>query len=369
MSRQAPAMATSGLAGDAAPLLRLEGLSKTFRIGRWPRVRLVKALVDVDLDVGHREILGLVGESGSGKSTLARIVARLEAPSAGRVILDGQPVPARLSRHALLAYRKKVQMVFQDPFASLNPLRTVGETLARPFVVHGLARRGEVRRQVGRLLEQCGLTPAERFVDRYPHELSGGQRQRVGIARALAVEPRLLLADEPTSMLDVSVRLDIMNLLWDLKESRDLSLLFITHDLAAAHYLCDRVAVLYAGHVVEVGPSEEVIGAPRHPYTQLLRKAAPKPELGLRPERLEAPGEVPDLAAPPPGCPFEPRCPLARPECRQGLPRMVTVGPGHLARCVLLDPGQEGRASRGGGPSYEGSASTRAPSPASRTKS
>ncbi|MEW6047365.1 MAG: ABC transporter ATP-binding protein [Bacillota bacterium] len=320
-----------------ASLLRAERLVKTFRIGRFPRTKTVWAVNGVDLDVMPRQVVGLVGESGSGKSTFARVVARLEAPTSGRILLEGRELPRRMPHRALLAYRRQVQMIFQDPFASLNPVRTVGYILGRPLKVHALARGRDVETRVRQLLEQCGLTPPDRFMERYPHELSGGQRQRVGIARALAVRPRLILADEPTSMLDVSVRLDIMNLLLDLKEREGLSLAFITHDLAAARYMSDRIAVMYAGHLVEVGPADEVISDPLHPYTQLLKRAAPKPEAGLRPERLEALGDVPELTALPPGCPFEPRCPLARPECRAALPRMVEPGPGRRVRCVLYD--------------------------------
>ncbi|WP_324668952.1 ABC transporter ATP-binding protein [Geochorda subterranea] len=338
MSDVRPALAEAqrvASGGDVRALLEVRGLVKRFRIGRFPRTRVLVAVNHVDLHVGAREVVALVGESGSGKSTLARVVARLETPSAGRTWLEGQEVPARLSRGELLAYRRRVQMIFQDPFASLNPVHTVGYILSRPLVVHGLATGKGVRARVEELLEACGLTPARSFFDRYPHELSGGQRQRVGIARALAVRPRLILADEPTSMLDVSVRLDVMNLLLDLKEQEGLSLIFITHDLAAARYMSDRIAVMYAGHLVEVGPADEVIGEPLHPYTRLLKRAAPKPEAGLQPERLEGAGDVPELGALPPGCPFHPRCPFARPECRQALPPMQSVTPSRQVRCVL----------------------------------
>lgn len=338
--RPAVAEAHAGASGGAAgALLEVQGLVKRFRIGRFPRTRTLVAVNGVDLRVGVREVVGLVGESGSGKSTFARVVARLERPSAGRIWLEGREVPSRLRHRELLAYRRRVQMIFQDPFASLNPVHTVGYILSRPLKVHRLASGSGVRARVEELLEACGLTPARGFVDRYPHELSGGQRQRVGIARALAVRPRLILADEPTSMLDVSVRLDVMNLLLDLKEREGLSLLFITHDLAAARYMSDRIAVMYAGHLVEVGPADEVIGEPLHPYTQLLKQAAPKPEAGLQPERLEGAGDVPELTALPSGCPFHPRCRFATPECRRALPPMVPVTPSRQVRCVLYGSG------------------------------
>jgi peptide/nickel transport system ATP-binding protein len=311
-------------------------LEKVFRSGRARRP--VKAVTDFHLSIAKGEVVGLVGESGSGKSTVARLVAQLHTPSSGTIRLNGEALPARPSGKALLSYRRKVQMIFQDPFSSLNPTHTVGYALSRPLEIHGLSRGRQTAPAVRALLERVGLSPGAMYEHKFPHELSGGQRQRVGIARALAVQPELILADEPTSMLDVSIRLDIMNLMLDLRDQEGLSYLFITHDLAGARYMSDRVAVMYAGHLVEIGPSAELIGSPAHPYTRLLKSAAPKPETGLEPDRVEARGEVPDLTQLPPGCPFEPRCPHARAECRAGLPRMVPVAPGHEARCVLYYP-------------------------------
>jgi len=313
-------------------------LEKTFSVGSFFGSRKVPAVQCIDLTIGHREVLGLVGESGSGKSTVARLIARLYAPSGGTMQLAGEEIPAALRARELLAYRRRVQMIFQDPFSSLNTVYPVSYILQRPFLVHGLATRQNVKEKVKALLERCGLKPADRYIDKYPYELSGGERQRVGIARALAVEPELILADEPTSMLDVSIRLDIMNLLLDLKEQEGLSLLFITHDLAGAHYMSDRIAVMYAGRLMEVGPSTPLIRAPKHPYTQLLKRAAPKPETGLEPDPIRSKGEVPDLTALPPGCPFEPRCPFAHDRCREGLPDLVEVAPNHAVRCVLYYP-------------------------------
>lgn len=320
------------------PVFVSDDLEKTFSIGGFFGSRQVPAVRGIDLTIGHREVLGLVGESGSGKSTVARLIAKLYAPSGGTMKLSGQEIPATLRGKKLLAYRRRVQMIFQDPFSSLNTVYPVSYILQRPLLVHGLATRQNVREKVKALLERCGLNPAERYIDKYPYELSGGERQRVGIARALAVEPELILADEPTSMLDVSIRLDIMNLLLDLKEQEGLSLLFITHDLAGAHYMSDRIAVMYAGRLMEVGPSTALIRAPKHPYTQLLKRAAPKPETGLEPDLIRTKGEVPDLTALPPGCPFEPRCPFAHDRCRERLPDLVEVAPGHAARCVLYYP-------------------------------
>ncbi len=323
--------------GTPEPVLRLEHLEKVFRSGR----RSVRAVTDFNLKIARGEVVGLVGESGSGKSTVARLVAQLHRPTHGTILLNGLPLAARPNGRALLAYRRKVQMIFQDPFSSLNPTHTVGYALSRPLQIHGLTRGTQTAPAVRSLLERVGLSPGTLYEQKFPHELSGGQRQRVGIARALAVQPELILADEPTSMLDVSIRLDIMNLMLDLRDQDGLSYLFITHDLAGARYMSDRVAVMYAGHLVEIGPSAELIASPAHPYTRLLKSAAPKPESGLEVSRVEARGEIPDLTELPPGCPFEPRCPYARSECRAGLPRMVQATPdhaGHEVRCVLYYP-------------------------------
>ena len=320
--------------GPAGPTLEVVGLRKVFSArGRPP----VVAVNDVSFSIRRGEVLGLVGESGSGKSTIARLIARLHRPTSGEIRLNGRAVPLRLGGSALRAFRHHVQMIFQDPYASLNPLHPVGYTLTRPLKIHRLAR-GDTQAQVHALLERVGLTPAALYAAKRPFELSGGQRQRVGIARALAAGPDLILADEPTSALDVSIRLDVMNLLLDLTQQEGLSMLFITHDLAGARYMSDRVAVLYAGSLIEIGPAEGVIDHPKHPYTRLLKSAAPKPDAGLVPEAVEARGEVPDLSKLPPGCPFEPRCPHAMPACRDGLPRMYDVGPDHQSRCILHDP-------------------------------
>ena len=326
----------AGPQGSQVPVLEVRGLTKTYAVGRFGKARLVRALSNVDLSVMRGEVLGLVGESGSGKTTFARSVALLERPTSGQIRLLGREVPNRLNQARLREHRRHVQMVFQDPYTSLDPLHTVRYSLTRPLQTFKVVPKNTQAEAVDNLLTQVGLVPPQDFLRRYPYQLSGGQRQRVGVARALAARPALLLADEPTSMLDVSIRLSIMNLLLDLQKAESLSLVFVTHDLAGASYMSDRIAIMYAGHLVEVGPSERVMGEPRHPYTQLLRRAAPDPagHFGAG-ERFEARGDPPDLANLPSGCPFAARCPHVRKECTEALPEWRQVGPGHEARCVL----------------------------------
>lgn len=318
------------------PVLEVKGLTKAYAVGKFGRAQVVRALSGVDLSVMRGEVLGLVGESGSGKTTFARTIALLERPTSGQIRVLGREVPNRLNQARLREHRRHVQMVFQDPYTSLDPLHTVRYSLTRPLQTFKVVPKNALAAAVDQLLTQVGLVPPQDFLRRYPYQLSGGQRQRVGVARALAARPALLLADEPTSMLDVSIRLSIMNLLLDLQKAESLSLVFVTHDLAGASYMSDRIAIMYAGHLVEVGPSERVMGEPRHPYTQLLRRAAPDPgsHFGAG-ERFEARGDPPDLANLPSGCPFAARCPYARKECTQALPAWRSVGPGHEVRCVL----------------------------------
>jgi peptide/nickel transport system ATP-binding protein len=305
-------------------------------VGKLGTPKIVRALSDVDLTVARGEVLGLVGESGSGKTTFARTVAFLEKPTAGQIRIDGRPVPLNPGGRDLLLHRRHVQMIFQDPYTSLDPLHKVSYAVSRPLRTFGVVPKGAEPAAVDQLLTEVGLVPPADFLRRYPYQLSGGQRQRVGVARALAARPTLLLADEPTSMLDVSIRLNIMNLLLDLQQSQGLSLVFVTHDLAGASYMSDRIAIMYAGHIVEVGPAQEVMSEPRHPYTQLLRRAAPDPSTNFgRDTQFEARGDPPDLTNMPPGCPFAPRCPQVRPECSVALPEWRTVGAEHKVRCVL----------------------------------
>jgi peptide/nickel transport system ATP-binding protein len=324
-----------------SPVLEVHGLTKHYTVGRLGRRKTVHALSNIDLSVKKGEVLGLVGESGSGKTTFIRTVLMLDRPTAGTIQVNGQePVPVRPSLPRLREHRRQVQMIFQDPYSSLDPLHTVRYSVGRPLRAFGIVPRHEQKATIEELLAQVGLVPAGDFLRRYPYQLSGGQRQRVGVARALAAHPSVLLADEPTSMLDVSIRLSIMNLLLELRSSESLSLVFVTHDLAGAYYMSDRIAIMYAGHLLEVGPASEVMGDPRHPYTQLLRKAAPDPEGDFgRDTRFEAQGDPPDLASLPRGCPFVPRCPFARGECEIALPEWREVGAEHRVRCVLYGAG------------------------------
>ncbi len=302
---------------------------------------VVHAVEDTSLALYPGRVLALVGESGSGKTTVARMLARLHEATAGTLLFQGEPVTARSD---LKDYRRHVQVVFQDPFSSLNAVHDVRYHLKRPLRIYGHARTSaQETEQVLALLNRVSLSPAEQFIQKYPHQLSGGQRQRVAIARALAARPEVLLADEPVSMLDVSIRLDMLNLLLRLKDEEQLALLFITHDIASARYFAEETLVMYAGQTVEGGPSEEVIQRPRHPYTQLLISAAPDPGRlgpdGKSTTTLPARGEIPSLINPPTGCRFHPRCPHAMAVCRQRFPGRTELGGGHWTHCFLYGDG------------------------------
>jgi peptide/nickel transport system ATP-binding protein len=321
---------------ETAPLLDVRGLTKHFPVGGLWRRRHVHALNHASFTLERGQVVALVGESGSGKSTAARLLSRLMPPTAGEIFFDGQEMLKTEPRRASLAYRRQVQMIFQDPFGSLNPVHTIGHHLARPLQIHHTAGSGaSLREQVLELLATVGLNPPGDFADRYPYELSGGQRQRVAIARALAVNPRLILADEPISMLDVSIRMGVLNLMERLKEERGIGFLYITHDLASARYIGDRTIVMYAGHMVESAPSTELMQTPAHPYTQLLLSAVPNPQAGLATRTVQPRGEVPSLIDPPPGCPFAARCPQVKDVCRQAMPTRTTVAGGHWVHCHL----------------------------------
>jgi len=318
------------------PLLDVRHLNKQFPVGNFLKTRYVHAVEDVSFQVERGQVVAIVGESGSGKSTTVRLIARLIPVTAGEIYYDGSNVLKTEARQVSLGYRRKVQMIFQDPFSSLNGVHTIEHHLARPLEIHKAVSKKEITSRIYELLAIVGLNPAEEYAQRFPHQLSGGQRQRVAIARALAVEPELILADEPISMLDVSIRIGILNLMMQLKEEQGISFVYITHDLASARYIGDRIMVMYAGHMVEGGGSEEIMGNAIHPYTQLLLSAVPDPHVGLRTNKdIGARGEVPVLIDPPPGCPFTARCPKVMDVCRQVMPDITPIQPEHWIRCHL----------------------------------
>jgi peptide/nickel transport system ATP-binding protein len=343
-----PQMTTSADARDGVtPILEAEDLYKVFPVRQinplGPRLG-VRAVEDASLALYPGRVTALVGESGSGKTTIARMLARLYDPTSGTIRFRGEPITFKGGK-ALREYRRHVQLVFQDPFSSLNPVHGIRYTLSRPLRVYGhVHSKAEETEQVLSLLQRVSLVPADQFIQKYPHQLSGGQRQRVAIARALAAHPEVLLADEPVSMLDVSIRLDILNLLLRLKEEEHLALLYITHDIASARYFADETYVMYAGQMVEGGPSEEITQRPKHPYTQLLLSAAPDPDR-MNPEaRGMAPlparrGDIPSLIRPPSGCRFHPRCPHAMEICRQRFPKRTELGGGRWTNCFLYGDG------------------------------
>jgi len=316
-----------------APLLDIQDLVKHYP-GRPP----VRAVDGVALTIAAGQTLGLVGESGSGKSTVGRTVLRLQEPTAGRVLFEGEDVFA-LGPGPLRALRRRMQIVFQDPYSSLNPRMTVGRTLREPLEIHHLAAPAQMEARVTALLDEVGLDAA--FTGRYPHELSGGQRQRVGIARALSVEPRFIVCDEPVSALDVSVQAQVLNLLADLQQKRRLTYLFIAHDLAVVRHIADHVAVMYLGRIVERAPAAAIYSGPRHPYTRALLSAVPEPNPRAARERIVLSGDIPSPAHPPSGCPFHPRCPHPKKNdrCRTEAPALRVVGnsPAHVAACHFAE--------------------------------
>ena len=319
---------------DDRPVLEAVNVTKNFRIGLGAfRHGTVRAAENISLVLHPGAVTAVVGESGSGKSTLARLLARTYQLSSGELYLDGQRIDEKAK--ADKSYRGAVQLVLQDPFASLNPVHKVRYIIGRTLQLHDLVG-DDLEQTVLELLRRVSLEPAEQFIDKFPHELSGGQRQRVSIARSLAVQPRVLLADEPVSMLDVSIRLGILNLLADLRDHENLAILYVTHDIASARYLADTIMVMYAGRVVESGPADTVVNSPAHPYTQLLLSAAPDPE-NLDSTWRGGAGSPPSLVDPPPGCRFRPRCPHAMDVCTQQPPDFNASGT-HRAACWLLDP-------------------------------
>jgi len=319
------------------PLLEVRDLVKHFavRSGLFgPGGGSVRAVDGVSFDLGAGEVLGLVGESGCGKTTTGRCILRLIEPTSGSVRFEGRELTG-LSRRELRPLRRRMQPVFQDPYSSLNPRLTVGSMLGEALAIHRLARGARARARVAELLELVGLAPDH--ARRYPHEFSGGQRQRIGVARALAVEPRLIVADEPVSALDVSIQAQIVNLLQDLQRRMGLAFLFVAHDLSVVEHISDRVAVMYLGRIVELAGAEELYRAPRHPYTLTLLSAIPVPDPRRRGRRVVPHGDVPSPARPPTGCRFHPRCPLARERCAIEEPGLREVAPGHVSACHFAE--------------------------------
>jgi peptide/nickel transport system ATP-binding protein len=315
------------------PLLQVENLSKAFAIRSGPlgqQKATLQAVNDLSFTLYQGETLGLVGESGCGKSTTGRLLLRLLEADQGRVLFQGEDV-LNLAKEPLRALRREMQMIFQDPVASLNPRHRIGEIIGEPLLIHGLAKGAELRHEVELLLEKVGLS--KEHYDRYPHQFSGGQRQRIGIARALAVRPKLIICDEPVSALDLSIQAQVVNLLQDLQEEFNLTYLFIAHDLSVVKHVSDRVAVMYLGRIVELATAEELYQSPRHPYTEALLNAIPALSPGGNHSRLILEGEVPSAIDPPSGCPFHPRCAYAEALCRDQRPELLEQGTNHLAAC------------------------------------
>ena len=323
----------------AERLLEVENLSKYFPIKRGifrKTVGYVRAVDGVSFYLNHGESLGIVGESGCGKSTTARAILRLIEPTAGSILFDNQDI-CRLTKAELRSIRRDMQIVFQDPYASLDPRRSVGQTIGEPLDVFGhYTNKTDRQERIAYLLEKVGLQPQHAW--RYPHEFSGGQRQRIGIARALALNPKLIIGDEPVSALDVSIQAQIINLLEDIQAEFGLSYIIIAHDLAVVEHICDRIAVMYLGRIVEAAPDVELYTSPRHPYTQALLSAVPEPDPDLEKKRIILEGDVPSPSAPPSGCYFHPRCPVALEICPTVYPPMIKVGEAHHAACHLVSP-------------------------------
>jgi oligopeptide/dipeptide ABC transporter ATP-binding protein len=322
---------------DRTPLVKIVGVKKHFPITRGiifqKKIGAVHAVDGVDLEVYPGETVGLVGETGCGKSTLARVIMKLYDPTEGQLFFDGQDYTG-YSRNKMQPLRREMQMMFQDPYSSLNSRKTVGSIIADPFLIHKTVSKGKIKKEVQQLMELVGLNPEH--YNRYPHEFSGGQRQRIGVARALALKPRLLVADEPVSALDVSIQAQILNLLEDLQAEFNLTYIFIAHDLSVVKHVSDRVAVMYLGRIVELAPGETLYRNPKHPYTGALLSAVPipDPDLAKQKKRIILEGDVPSPIDPPSGCRFHPRCPRAQfPKCKEDDPVLMPHHPGQIAAC------------------------------------
>jgi oligopeptide/dipeptide ABC transporter ATP-binding protein len=327
---------------SAAPLVSMHDLETYFPvqnglisalIQRGPRP-MVRAVDGVSLHIAPREVLGLAGESGCGKTTLGMTLARLYDPTNGSIVFDGADI-APLRGAGLKRFRREVQMIFQDPYVSLDPRMTVGDAILEPLVIHRMGTRAQQHQMLLEALLAVNLTPPGEYMVRYPHELSGGQRQRVAIARAIVLGPRLVVADEPVSMLDASVRASVLELLRDLTDSLGLAMLYVSHDISTIRYISDRIAVMYLGRIVEYGPTESVLTDPRHPYTRALMAAVPDPDPGARRHRVDLPGDVPSPLNIPSGCRFRTRCPHAMPVCHGDAPVLQEVAADHFAACYL----------------------------------
>lgn len=317
-------------------ILSVNNLVKDFPIGQSVKDNVMRAVNNVSFELRKGEALAIVGESGSGKSTGARVLTRIYEKTSGHVQFQGQDLDAYIQQNGTLEYARKVQMIFQDPFSSLNPVHTIFHHIARPLLIHKRADKASLKQKVHELLELVGLAPVKATAEKYPHELSGGQRQRVAIARAIAVDPDVILADEPISMLDVSVRLGILNLMSDLKKKRGISFMYITHDIATARYFAEKTAVMYVGHMVEWGDSDSVTQNPQHPYSQLLLSAVPEVGKSGKRELMAKKGEIPLWRPDSMGCPFAARCLKATDICTHSIPEAMEIQPNHFARCHHL---------------------------------